>query len=195
MKNSDILDKLVRIRNNTGLIQEEFYEKYLADLEISKVHAKSSMQGFMKELENGKKPITPEILIKYAQIANCSVDDLLGLSKEDVLSKASQTYITFSDLAKDIFRIYENEDCKIEKNSAGSSSEAYCISFSNKRITELLKQICSIETLNNKTIYEQWKSGVLKDSAKYLKENDYRDWMEEMPELMNKWSEEIKERQ
>lgn len=195
MREIELLDNLVRIRKNTGLNQEKFYEKHLKELNISDIKAKSSCQGFMKDLENGRKPITPKILCKYAQIANCSVDDLLGLSKEDILSKASPKYITFSDFASDLFSIYENEDCQIKKIStdSSSSSETYCITFTNKRIIELLKQIYSIETLNDKSIFEQWKSGVLKDSSKYKKENDYRDINEELPELLSKLAEKMKQ--
>lgn len=140
---------------------------------------------------NGDMHPPIQVLLHICSIYGCSLDDLLGRESAQEKASVSNEYSCFSDFASDFFQIYENEECQICKLNDDSNYERYCISFANKRINKLLKQIYSIETLEDKTIFEQWKSGVLSNGVIYKKENDYRDFDEEFPELLSKLADEI----
>lgn len=170
-KKEELLTKLVSIRKKTKLNQEEFYKEYLKDLRISDTTSDASFQGYMRDLENGKKPIIPEILITYAKIGNCSIDALIGLSEEEHLQFSR--YVTFSDLISDLLRLFENEEFTIDKTSSGKQ----CITFENPRILDFLGEIKSISQLkknnNYKSIYDNWKKGVLGSGKYALKKDGY----------------------
>lgn len=79
---NEVCERLRNIRKKTGLNQEEFYKKYLATHGIGDAKKDSSAQGFMKQLENGEKSITLDVLAVYADIDDCSLDSLVYGAKQ-----------------------------------------------------------------------------------------------------------------
>ena len=71
-----------------------------------------------------------DVLMRIASTYKCSLDDLV---KENGEVKHTNEYKDFSDFARDLLGIFENEDCFIEKVFTGTPSERYCITFGNDR--------------------------------------------------------------
>ena len=100
---TELLEKLREIRKKTGLSQEKFYTEHLSDVVKADRNTDSAKQGFMRDLENDYKPITPAILKRYAEIAKCSVDDLLNFDIK--LTESAVT--TFRDLCRMLVKLDE----------------------------------------------------------------------------------------
>lgn len=181
--------KLRSVREREGLNQTEFYKKYLQELGVSDSSYDSSIQGYMKKLENGETPITPCILKTYAKLAECSIDAFLDIN--DDMQVESGKYDTFSDCAKDLLRLYENEKCHIAKTDKGKK---YCITFENEKIIELLSELEGLEGLKDNrsynSIYTKWKKTILEDGKKLKKRegasgNEYGYF--NLDKLVEKW--------
>lgn len=73
---NEYLERIISIRKNTGLNQEQFFFKYLKDAKKS-VKTGSSAQNYMKKIENGSEQLTVPELMVYAELGNCSLDQLV----------------------------------------------------------------------------------------------------------------------
>ena len=116
-------EKLRAIRNKTKLNQTEFYIKYLSDLNLikSKVEGESpkesSIQGFMRKLEDGSIDPHFSILPVYARIAGYSVDELItgeNFHRQQDIDKA----VSIRDLCTMIYKLFPDKIyfCDVEVN-------------------------------------------------------------------------------
>lgn len=114
MKTS-INEQFRTIRKKTGLNQTDFYMKYLSgfDLVESKTEGappkESSIQGFMRKLEDGSffKRIV-EILPVYANIAGCSIDELIT-GDAPRRQNTEDKEVTIRDLCTIIYKLFPDK--------------------------------------------------------------------------------------
>ena len=76
VQDQEYFDRLVSIRKRTGLNQEQFFLKYLKDVKKG-IKKDASAQDFMKKIENGKEQLTVPMLKIYAELGNCTLDELV----------------------------------------------------------------------------------------------------------------------
>lgn len=130
-----------------------------------------------------------DVLMRIANTYKCSLDDLVNGNSE---IKNTNQYVDFSDFARDLLCIYENENCHIESINKGKN---YCIVFEGEKVSELLSDLAGLEKLKDnrsyESIYAKWKKTILEDGKKYLKredpnvnETDY--YTEDIDELNNR---------
>ena len=134
-----IANKLLEYREKHNLKQFELAQK----LEISR--------STLSYYENAKSEPPVYILIKMAQVLNCSVDYLLGLSSNN----SSNSNINNKDLSAKIF--YLNE--LIKKNNRTFEE----LSLSKRRTERLLKEL-NISQKRNALIYDELRRSVIRNN-------------------------------
>ncbi|MDU7069422.1 MAG: S24 family peptidase [Clostridium perfringens] len=169
-----IANKLLEYREKNNLKQFELAKK----LEISR--------STLSYYENAKSEPPVYILIKMAQVLNCSVDYLLGLSSNN----SNNSNINDKDLSTKIF--YLNE--LIKKNNRTFEE----LSLSKRRTERLLKEL-NISQKRNSLIYDELRRSVIrnneskmlldeltKEFLKPLNENIKEEYAEELvPKIKN----------
>lgn len=172
-----IANKLLEYREKNNLKQFELAQK----LEISR--------STLSYYENAKSEPPVYILIKMAQVLNCSVDYLLGLSSNNS-NNSKNSNINDKDLSTKIF--YLNE--LIKKNNRTFEE----LSLSKRRTERLLKEL-NISQKRNSLIYDELRRSVIrnneskmlldeltKEFLKPLNENIKEEYAEELvPEIKN----------
>lgn len=134
-----IANKLLEYREKNNLKQFELAKK----LEISR--------STLSYYENAKSEPPVYILIKMAQVLNCSVDYLLGLSSNN----SNNSNINDKDLSTKIF--YLNE--LIKKNNRTFEE----LSLSKRRTERLLKEL-NISQKRNSLIYDELRRSVIRNN-------------------------------
>ena len=159
-----IKKRLKKIANNAT--QKEIAEK----LNISPTSLSNKLSG--------KVEITLSDLLGIVTAYNCSLDYLLGLSEKKEQEETKREYVTFSDFARDLLAICENEDHTI-KHTGEFPREVYPLVFNNPQINSFLANFRALEQLkkdpNYSNLYENWKSGILKNNMSNYKKYDYQD--------------------
>lgn len=168
--------KLKNIRQNTNLNQTDFFEKYL--LNVSDVPtrggnvkpSKETMQGRMRDYENGVRSLPAEALPVLADLAGCSVSDLFGNERNYVVKKEWN----IGDVIRMLFSLDEIEPvCVTEERivAFGDLDFRPCITFSAEwtKLNDILSswanlQKAGIDESLKEEVMQTWKAGVI---AKY----------------------------
>ena len=112
------LERLRLIRKETGLNQTDFFKKYLAHIKPS-LNAESSMQVFIRDLENGKIQLSFEILKAYTEVASSlstlpeeysSIDTLMKCDSDNAIS----SLLSYRDLCKILLKLDESFDIDMQ---------------------------------------------------------------------------------
>lgn len=110
MKSSILVNlgkQLFEIRKSTGLNAVEFFQKYLSGTERGRTLVKpGSMKNHMSKIENGEIEIPYEMLLRYSEIGNVSIDQLLRGEKFTPQEK-DDTPRTLADILKMLFALQE----------------------------------------------------------------------------------------
>ena len=142
------LENIIKIRENTGKNQENFFIDYEIGKYISnKPKSQQGKADLMSKMESGKKDFPASLLPLYAKLGNCSIDDLFHKSfqpKKDMpIKKVYRPY----DICKMVVELSEQQNfsmalnCKPVKVSINETSfvedmdENGYIDFMPKKIT------------------------------------------------------------
>lgn len=170
-QDQEYLDRLKAIRKATGLNQEDFYLRYFKELENS-INSKSAAQGKMKEIENGYEHASPAMLKIYAELGNCTLDELVyGESKKadnelpkvmrcadfigiiDMLRKEGAIELELSQKSR---KVYWGKDGLYQELPKELPVESVSIWIENSRLSFELKeymQVISTEKINTLSPY------------------------------------------
>lgn len=155
-----IPNRLKELRKKDGTTQKEFGEKVGCTM--------ASISAY----ENGSKiPPTP-ILIKIAEVCDCSIDWLFGLKDDPAAGNKEIPAKTYSDYIKKLFALDDNSISlwleKIANTDTFTESECYDLAFSDSALNIFLKAWKKTRDLYHDgtidaTIYQAWKEKVLRD--------------------------------
>lgn len=98
-KDSDLLDRIKKIRLSTGLNQGDFYREYLADIANRSITSQGAQTTFVSDLEKGKAILTPALLSRYADIGHTSIDFIVT-GKEHTDPESGNDNFTYSDFLR-----------------------------------------------------------------------------------------------
>ncbi len=103
-------NNLTTIRESTKLNAVEFFQKYLAGTERGRtLTSEQAIRNLMSKIENGKMQISFEMLLKYSEIGNVSVDSLLKDEEYTPQIKTNEPE-TLADILSMIFDLQEWSD-------------------------------------------------------------------------------------
>lgn len=140
-QNKVFLEKIRSIRKNSeyGKRQGRFFEHYNLDKYIvNELNSDSGRDDYMKKLENGIIDFPASLLPVYAEIGNCTIDDLLN---DDIKEVSINKDFQFSDLCDMIKFLHKKDIIIIDKveveNSTprftGDSYNEYTIRFHHSK--------------------------------------------------------------
>lgn len=115
-------NKLTSIRESTGLNAVDFFKKHLSGTERGRgLKASGAIANYMSAIENGRKEISYEMLLRYSEIGNVSIDQLLR-GEEFVPQEKNALPQTLADILEMLFTLQETSGiCNIgvKESSAG----------------------------------------------------------------------------
>ena len=104
-----ITDRIISIRKESGLNQEEFYNQV-----IDSSYHSSTAQGKQSKLENGKVPSLEE-LVAIADYAHITIDELVRPKEDQTLT--SDERLTVRGICKAIVQIYGSTEMSMGQES------------------------------------------------------------------------------
>lgn len=154
---SILASNLLKVREKTGLSQNDFYKKYfLGQCEKKGCKTDLSMINVIKRYESGAN--TPSIaqLVKYSQIGHCSIDELITNNELEIKADTDKP-LTYPDLVKSYINLdYYNviEFGGIEKKKDGEKVHAD-IRINDFILSELIMCIDQYKRLLQKSLIDE----------------------------------------
>ncbi|MBQ3051913.1 MAG: helix-turn-helix transcriptional regulator [Clostridia bacterium] len=158
-----ITERIISIRKESGLNQEEFYNQV-----IDSSYHSSTAQGKQSKLENGKVPSLEE-LVAIADYAHITIDELVRPKEDQTLTADAK--LTVRGICKAIVQIYESTELILDQHSLAFPNVIY----NGKYIGDYGKANALISEFVGKlhTLADIHKNGTLPDDSFQLAINGH----------------------
>lgn len=148
--------RLKEIREKTGYNQEDFYAHYLSNYSNRKLKKGTSIQDYMKRLENGYDDCPTSYLPIYASIAEIKLTELLDFSIDTEALIRSKDY-TYPECANLIEALMGKGTISIEKNTDDTNNQYYSFRIHDEILNYILTGIKSLKSM--------WLDGIISRKA------------------------------